>query len=231
MRLVETLITYYLRAINRSCPDQLTYYDISYRLGFLENLVRDRNATKKGNKPHLQPEEKLNMMISKREKNKQKINTETKLMAIVRYNPWQEMNSLQRQFNRMFDDVLTPASFAEFGNFSKVPAAELTEADAALILKLEVPGMQPADINIEATAKSISISGERKSEVESEAEGKTRTEFRYGSFQRVIPLPVKIKNTEVKAEYKDGILHLTLPKAEEEKNKVVKVNLLEKADA
>ena len=152
-------------------------------------------------------------------------------MAIVRYNPWQEMNSLQRQLNRMFDDALTPASIAEFGNFAKVPAAELTETDEALLLKLEVPGMQPADLNIEATAKSVAISGERKSEVKSEDEGKTRSEFRYGSFQRVIALPARIQNTEVKAEYKDGILHLTLPKAESEKNKVVKVNLLEQADA
>ena len=146
-------------------------------------------------------------------------------MAIVRYNPWSEVNSLQRQLNRMFDDVLTPASFAEFGNLSKVPAAELTETETALILKLEVPGMEAADLNIEATAKTISISGERKSEVQSEAEGKTRSEFRYGSFQRVIPLPVSIQNTEVKAEYKNGILHLTLPKTEAEKNKVVKVHL------
>ena len=146
-------------------------------------------------------------------------------MAIVRYNPWSEVNSLQRQLNRMFDDVLTPASFADFGNLSKVPAAELTETETALILKLEVPGMEAADLNIEATAKTISISGERKSEVQSEAEGKTRSEFRYGSFQRVIPLPVSIQNTEVKAEYKNGILHLTLPKTEAEKNKVVKVHL------
>jgi HSP20 family protein len=169
-------------------------------------------------------------------------------MAIVRYNPWSEMNSLQRQLNRMFDDVLTPATLADFGNFSKVPAAELTETEDNLILKLEVPGMQPAELNIEATAKSISISGERKSETQAEDEGKTRlsegvyhkgisegvsfrTEFRYGSFQRVIPLPVRIKNTEVKAEYKNGILHLTLPKAEAEKNKVVKVNLLDEVDA
>ena len=150
-------------------------------------------------------------------------------MAIVRYNPWQEMNSLQRQLNRMFDDAMTPASFAEFGNLSKVPAAELTETEENIVLKLEVPGMQPADLNIEATHKSISISGERKSETKSEAEGQTRSEFRYGSFQRVIPLPAKIQNTQVKAEYKDGILHLTLPKAEEEKNKVVKVNLLDEA--
>lgn len=56
-----------------------------------------------------------------------------------------------------------------------------------------------------------------------------RTEFRYGKFSRVIPLPVKIQNTKVTAEYKDGILNLTLPFAEEEKNKVVKVNLLGEA--
>ena len=152
-------------------------------------------------------------------------------MAIVRYNPWQEMNSLQHQLNRMLDDVLTPASVAEFGNFSKVPAAELTETKENLVLRLELPGMQPADLNIEATAKSVSISGERKSEVKSEDEGKTRSEFRYGSFQRVIPLPARIQNTEIKAEYKDGILHLTLPKAESEKNKVVKVNLLNETNA
>jgi HSP20 family protein len=152
-------------------------------------------------------------------------------MAIVRYNPWSEMNSLQRQLNRIFDDALTPASLADFGAFSKLPPAELTETEDNLVLKLEVPGMPPAELNIEATAKSISISGERKSQTQSEESGKTHSEFRYGSFQRVIPLPAKIKNTEVKAEYKDGILHLTLPKAEAEKNKVVKVNLLDKVDA
>ncbi len=152
-------------------------------------------------------------------------------MTIVRYKPWSEMNSLQRQLNRIFDDVSTPASLAEFSNFSKLPPAELTETEDNLVLKLEVPGMQPAELNIEATAKSIFVSGERKSQTQSEESGKTRSEFYYGSFQRVIPLPAKIKNTEVKAEYKNGILHLTLPKAEAEKNKVIKVNLLDEVDA
>ncbi|MEY2857520.1 MAG: heat shock protein Hsp20 [Cyanobacteriota bacterium] len=150
-------------------------------------------------------------------------------MTIVRYNPWSEMNSLQRQLNKMFDDALTPATLADFGNFSKLPPAELTETEENLVLKLEVPGMQPADLNIEATAKSVSISGDRQSEIKSEEDGKTRSEFRYGSFQRVIPLPVAIQNTEVKAEYKNGIVYLTLPKAE--KNKVVKVNLSDEVDA
>ena len=150
-------------------------------------------------------------------------------MAIIRYNPWSEMDSVQRQINRVFNDVLTPANFAEFGNYYKYPAVELIETQEVLIIKLELPGINSADLNIEATAKSISVSGERKSETES-ASGKTRSEFRYGSFQRVIPLPVRIQNTEVKAEYKDGILHLTLPKADEEKNKVVKVNLLKESN-
>ena len=148
-------------------------------------------------------------------------------MALTRYNPWQEMNSLQRQFNRLFDDALTPANWDDFGNFSKVPAAELTETDEALHLKLEVPGMEAKDLDIQVMADRVAIAGERKSETKTEENGNTRSEFRYGKFQRVIPLPVRIQNTNVSADYKDGILNLTLPKSEEEKNKVVKVNLLE----
>ena len=151
-------------------------------------------------------------------------------MALVRYNPWSEINSLQRQFNRLFDDALTPANWDDFGNLAKVPAAELTEHDDALHLRLEVPGMKAEDLDIQVMADRVAISGERKSETKSEEDGRTRSEFRYGKFQRVIPLPARIQNTNVTADYKDGILNLTLPKSEEEKNKVVKVNLLQDAE-
>ena len=144
-------------------------------------------------------------------------------MALVRYNPWQDMSSLQRQLNRLFDDALTFDNLGDFSNLSKIPAAELTETDEALHLKLEVPGMEAKDLDVQVMADRVAISGERKSEIKE----KTRSEFRYGKFSRVIPLPVKIQNTNVTAEYKDGILNLTLPKVEEEKNKVVKVNLLD----
>ncbi len=146
-------------------------------------------------------------------------------MAIVRYNPWQEMNSLQRQLNRLFDDVMTPTNWGEFSNLAKIPAAELTETQDAIHLKLEVPGMDAKDLDIQVTTDQVSIAGERKSETKTQEKDVTRSEFRYGKFQRVIPMPTRIQNTNVKAEYKDGILNLTLPKAEEEKNKVVKVNL------
>ncbi len=147
-------------------------------------------------------------------------------MALVRYNPWHEMSSLQRQLNRLFDDALTFDNLGEWSNLSKIPAAELTETDEALHLKLEVPGMEAGDLDIQVMADRVAIAGERKSETQSEEKGVSRSEFRYGKFSRVIPLPVEIQNTNVTAEYKDGILNLTLPKAESEKNKVVKVNLL-----
>ena len=146
-------------------------------------------------------------------------------MALVRYNPWQEMNSLQRQLNRLFDDALTNDNWSDFSNLSKVPAAELTETDDALHLKLEIPGIEAKDLDIQVMADRVAISGERKTEIKE----KTRSEFRYGKFSRVIPLPARIQNTNVTADYKDGILNLTLPKSEEEKNKVVKVNLIGEA--
>ena len=72
---------------------------------------------------------------------------------------------------------------------------------------------------------AVYVSGDRKSENKTEENGITKSEFRYGKFQRVIELPASIQNTNVSAEYKDGILNLTLPKTEQQKNKVVKVNL------
>lgn len=146
-------------------------------------------------------------------------------MTLVRWNPSREMDTLHRSLNRMFDDVFVPANWRDFGGLATVPAAELTNTEAALLLKLEVPGMEAKDLDIEVTEDTVSICGERKSETRSEQKGTTRSEFRYGKFERVISLPTRIDNTNVTAEYKDGILHLTLPKVDATKDKVVKVNL------
>jgi HSP20 family protein len=145
-------------------------------------------------------------------------------MALVRWNPWQEFSTLQQQMNRLFDESLVPATAGE-RRFLRVPAPEIEETKEAIHLKLEVPGMEAKDLDVQVTENAVSISGERKEETKTEENGVTRSEFHYGKFQRVIPLPTRIQNTKVQAEYKDGILNLTLPKTEEEKNKVVKVNL------
>jgi HSP20 family protein len=78
--------------------------------------------------------------------------------------------------------------------------------------------MEAKDLDIQVMLDRVSLSGDRKLETKTEENGGTRSEFRYG-------LPAQIQNTNVSADYKDGILNLTLPKAEAEKNKVVKLNL------
>jgi HSP20 family protein len=139
-------------------------------------------------------------------------------MTLVRWTPWQEIDTLERRLNRLFEQEFSPS----LRGFS-VPAAELSQDQEAVYLKLEVPGIDLNDLDVQVTEKTVSFSGERKSRVQAEDQDATRSEFSYGKFQRVIPLPARVDNTQVKAEYKDGIVHLTLPKAEAEKNKVVKV--------
>jgi HSP20 family protein len=147
-------------------------------------------------------------------------------MALIRWEPFREVESLQKEMNRLLDRIVpTDVGNGEKVGLSFIPAAEMTETPEAVQLKLEIPGMEAKDLNVEVTADSLTINGERKSEIKTEEEGFTRTEFRYGKFHRVIPLPVQVDNSNVTAEYKDGILNLTLPKAEEEKNKVVKVSI------
>jgi HSP20 family protein len=145
-------------------------------------------------------------------------------MALIRWEPFREIDSLQKEMNRLFD-TLAPTGNGEKPSLSFIPPAEMTETLDAVHLKLEIPGMTADDLNVEVTADDLIVNGERKSATKTEENGVTRSEFRYGKFHRQIPLPVRVNNTNVTAEYKDGILNVTLPKAEEEKNKVVKVSI------
>lgn len=127
--------------------------------------------------------------------------------------------------NHLFDSTNPTGESGFNGGIRFMPAAELKETPDAIHLKLEVPGLEAKDLDVQVTQEAVSISGERKSESKSEQKGVTRSEFRYGYFQRVIPLPTRIQNDKVEAEFKNGVLTLNLPKTEAEKNRVVKVNL------
>lgn len=146
-------------------------------------------------------------------------------MALIRWQPFEEAETLQRSMNRLFDTLTTSNGEGKIDRYAFVPAAEIQETPEAIHLSLETPGMNSEDLDIQVTADTVSVSGERKEKTVTEDKGISRTEFRYGRFQRVIPLPARIQNDNVEAEYKDGILKLVMPKAEEEKNKIVKVNL------
>ncbi len=120
-------------------------------------------------------------------------------MTLVRWNPWQDINTLQRQINRLFDEEMLPSTLVEKG-LSRVPAAELQETEEAIHLKLELPGIEAKDLDVQVTDKAVYISGERKSETKTEDKGITKSEFQYGKFQRVIPLSTRIQNTNVTAD-------------------------------
>jgi HSP20 family protein len=143
-------------------------------------------------------------------------------MALVRWQPFQEMENIRRQMDRMFDEL---ASFNRDFTTTWTPAIELEDTDDNLILRAEIPGIEGKDLDVQVSKEAVSIAGETRHESRTEDRGYFRSEFRYGKFQRTIPLPVPVKNDQVKAEFKNGILTLTLPKVEEAKNRVVKINL------
>ena len=145
-------------------------------------------------------------------------------MPLVRWEPFREIDTFQKEMSRLLEGLGYDKT-QEKERLSFIPPAEMHETTEAVLLKIEIPGMEAKDLDIQVTADSVAISGERKSETKTEENGITRSEFRYGHFRRVIPLPAPINNNNVVAEYKDGLLSLTLPKIEEEKNKVVKVNI------
>ncbi|MDJ0620034.1 MAG: Hsp20/alpha crystallin family protein [Calothrix sp. MO_192.B10] len=154
-------------------------------------------------------------------------------MAITRWQPlrdiemWEpirEMESLRDEMNYLFEKFMHPGNGGSKGITFR-PAVEMEETDDEISLKLEIPGLDIKDIEIQASEDGVSISGERKSETKTEEKGMMRSEFHYGRFERSIHLPAHIQNDKVKAEYHNGILSLTLPKSEIERKKVVKVNV------
>lgn len=138
-------------------------------------------------------------------------------MILTRYSTDRELNALNRQVNQLLHEIF-PATARLSERYS--PAVEISETENSIEVKVELPGIDPNAVDIQVTKDFVSIRGERK-----RPEGTSASEFRYGEFGRSIVLPVKVQNTAATADYQEGILRLTLPKVEEEKNKVVKVQL------
>jgi HSP20 family protein len=150
-------------------------------------------------------------------------------MAIIRWQPWQEIDTLRRQFDQLFDELapISRGTAMKTNGNAWAPAIELKSTDTDVILRAELPGIDAKDLDVQVSREAVSITGEYKTESKTEDKEHQiyRSEFRYGSFQRVIPLPVAVENDQVKADFKDGILTLTMPRVAAERPKVVKVNV------
>lgn len=148
-------------------------------------------------------------------------------MALIRWDPFQEMSALQESMNRLFSDVRAqaPVRGEEIVQGAWIPAVDIFETNEAIVLKAELPGITAQDISVEVKDNTLTLKGEKKFEKEVKEENYHRVERSYGSFQRAFTLPGTIHQEKVKAKFKDGILEITLPKVEEAKPKQVKVEI------
>ncbi len=150
-------------------------------------------------------------------------------MSLIHWEPLKELNALRQQMNHLFDEMMHPEQthsiFPKLEKLTWHPAIEVKEADKDIIVKIQVPGIDTKDLDIQVSENAVVIAGEYHEEKTSDSKGFYRSEFSYGKFQRIVPLPVNVKYEEVNAEVKDGVVTLTLPKSEISRPNVVKVDL------
>ena len=152
---------------------------------------------------------------------------------IVRYDPFDELTRLQREMSRLFDDNFrTPARGGDNGGSAVpgrtvwAPVVDVREDENEILVHAELPGVKLDDIDIEVTGDTLTLRGERKIEEKTEDSKHkyVRVERAYGSFQRTFTLGVPIQSDQVRAEFKDGVLTIRLPKSEAIKPKKVLVS-------
>lgn len=143
--------------------------------------------------------------------------------ALAQFPSLGRWTDIRDELDRLFESPLTELARASQLLSGWTPALDLHEDKDNFIVKIELPGMKKEDINISLHEGSLSISGERKNEQKFENAEICRSERFVGRFQRTVELPSAVAHDQVKAQYKDGILTVTLPKTEEAKPKQINV--------
>jgi len=150
-------------------------------------------------------------------------------MAIERWHPFTELMSLRQAMDRLFEDSFVRPShvLTSLGEVA-APALDIYQTPSEVVVKAALPGVKPDDISIDITGETLTIKGEHKAEQEIKKEDYLYQERRYGAFSRSVVLPGGLKPDKTEATMEDGILTLTIPKAEEIKPKAIKVKAKEK---
>jgi len=147
------------------------------------------------------------------------------MSSIMVWDPFDEVATLRRSMERMLD-VVTPRQATAAQNGSGQvwkPSVEMFETDGEVIVRAELPNIDPQQVDVTVTHDAITLKGETKSETEQKGRNYQRRELRYGAFMRTLPLATEVKNADAKATYKDGVLEVRIPKSERMKPASVKV--------
>lgn len=155
-------------------------------------------------------------------------------MSLIRWNPTRELTNwasdlwnMQREINRLFDNFFRGGvqDDGSLGLSYWMPAVDIAEHDNEFVVKVELPGVSKDDVKVTLESNILTIRGEKKQDRETKNENYHRLERTYGSFQRSFTLPSSVRSDKIEAVYKDGILTITLPKAEEAKPKLIDVKV------
>ena len=152
-------------------------------------------------------------------------------MALVRWNPARELLDVDREFKRMFNSLENRFGFGkendneEYESAVWMPLTDIVENKDSYTLKLDIPGVDKKDVKISYSNGELQISGERKEEKEEKDSKYHRVERSFGKYYRSFRLPEKIKDDQIKAEFKNGSLNILIPKADEVKPKEIEISV------
>jgi len=153
-------------------------------------------------------------------------------MTIVRWEPFRDLVSLQDRMNRLYDESYRSRTAGSTGQEedwalggSWAPVVDIYEQDGNIVLKAEIPGVDPKDVQIRVENNTLTLSGERKIDTQVKRDTYHRIERSYGVFTRSFTLPTTVDQENIQAEFKDGVLKVTLPKREEAKPKQISIHV------
>ncbi len=139
--------------------------------------------------------------------------------------PFREFEKMRREMDRFWDSFFERRPMKAEEGLEFLPALDLAETDNELVVKCEVPGLEPKDIDISLSDGMLTIKGEKKQEREEKKADYHLVERSYGAFTRSIQLPKEVQSDKINASYKNGILKITLLKSEEAKKKEIKIKV------
>ena len=147
-------------------------------------------------------------------------------MALVRWDPFRELEDMSERLNRVFTrPALRPSGKEALTVADWMPTVDISETDAEYLIKAELPEVKKEDVKVTVEEGVLTLQGERRQEKEEKGKKYHRVERSYGSFVRSFTLPESVDEAGVKAEYKDGVLSLHLPKIEKVKPKAIDVKV------
>lgn len=147
-------------------------------------------------------------------------------MSIIRWDPFDDLASLRESMDKLFEDFFTHRPGPRTPSVAVwQPAVEVFDTDHDIVVRAELPGIDPKDVEITVTADVLTIKGQAKQMEEERGKNYFRRELRYGAFSRSLALPGGVQGDQAKATYRNGILEIRVPKSEKAKPKTVKVDL------